>query len=343
MSETTEPVGGRTRERSLSLVRLLADGRLHSEEAIARALGLTRAGVWKAVVRARDQWGIEIVAVRGQGYRLAAPLDLLDPGRILSELKAQGQPPPARLEVHDRIDSTNARLMAEARAGVPAGTVCLAERQSAGRGRRGRVWVSPFGSGLYLSLLWRSPLGPAALGGASLAAGVAVARVLRDAGVSELALKWPNDLLWKRRKLGGLLLELGGEAQGPSFLVAGVGINLRMPGALGRTLDQPWTDLATILGASLPGRNALAARLIAALSSALETYGTLGLEPFLADWERFDGLRGEPVRLHLGEQVIEGIHAGLAPDGALRLVTAEGLRSYHAGEVSLRPSEGPAA
>lgn len=329
-------------DRSLALIRLLADGGLQSGEVIARALGVSRAGVWKAAVRVRERLGVAIEAVRGRGYRLAAPLELLDAGRILKELDAQGQPPLARFEIYDRIDSTNAHLMAAARAGAPSGTVCLAELQTAGRGRRGRSWISPFAANLYLSLLWRYPLAPAVLGGVSLAAGVAVAKVLRDLGVRDLVLKWPNDLLWQRRKLGGLLMELGGEAQGPSFLVVGLGINLRMPAEPGRAIDQPWTDLASILGERLPGRNLLAARLIAALSVALEGYGRHGLGPFVADWDAFDGLRGEPVRLQLGERVIEGTHAGIALDGALRLVTADGIQSYHAGEVSLRPLEDPA-
>lgn len=325
--------------RSLVLVRLLADGGIHSGETIARTLGITRGGVWKAIARTRDQLGLRIESARGQGYRLAAPLELLDARRILEALDGQSSAHLARIEIHDQIDSTNACLMAEAQTGAPSGTVCLAERQTAGRGRRGRTWISPFGSNLYLSILWRYALAPATLGGVSLAVGVAVARVLRDSGVGDIALKWPNDLWWQRRKLGGLLLEVGGEAQGPSFLVAGLGINLRMPADQGQVIDQPWTDLATILGRHNPGRNALAARLIAALYSALDAYGSRGLEPFLEDWDAFDGLRGEAVCLQVGEQSIEGIHSGIAPDGALRLLTGQGVRSYHAGEVSLRPKE----
>lgn len=330
-------------DRSLALLRLLADGDFHSGEALAAELGITRAGVWKSMARLREEVGLEVESVRGRGYRLAAPLELLEASQVLAAFAAEGQPPLARLEIHERIASTNARLMAEAQSGAPSGTACLAECQTAGRGRRGRTWVSPFGSNLYLSLLWRYPLAPAALGGVSLAAGVAVARVLRDCGAMDLTLKWPNDLLWRRRKLGGLLLEVGGEAQGPSFLVAGLGINLRMPAVQGRLIDQPWTDLASALGGPLPGRNALAGRLTAALCATLERYGRFGLGPFLADWESFDGLRGERVRLHLGERVVEGTHLGIAADGALRLATAQGIESYHAGEVSLRSGEVPFA
>ena len=327
-------------ERGLELVRLLADGDYHSGEAIAARLGISRAAIWKSMVRVRERYGLTLESVRGRGYRLLAPLELLDAGRILAILRNQGQAAVSRLEVHDQIDSTNAHLLAEAQTGAPSGTVCLAERQTAGRGRRGRIWVSPFGANIYLSVLWRYPLPPAALGGVSLAAGVAVAAVLREAGIDDLTLKWPNDLLWRRRKLGGLLLEVVGEAQGPSHLVTGLGLNLRMELGQGAAIDQPWTDLASAVAGPLVGRNALAARLIAALCDALERYGRQGLAPFLADWESLDGLRGETVSLHLGERVITGTHAGIDPDGALRLDTPEGERSFNAGEVSFSPAKG---
>jgi BirA family biotin operon repressor/biotin-[acetyl-CoA-carboxylase] ligase len=319
----------------------LADGDYHSGEAIARDLGISRAAVWKALHRLSLELGLPIESRRGCGYRLAAPLELLDARAILGVLGELGQGGIACLEIHDRIDSTNARLMAEGAAGAPGGAVCLAERQTAGRGRRGRPWVSPFGVNLYLSILWRYPLAPAALGGVSLAAGVAVAQVLRRCGVRELGLKWPNDLLWRRRKLGGLLLEVSGEAQGPSFLVAGLGLNLRMGEDQGSAIDQPWADLNQALDGALPGRNRLAALLIDALAKALAGYGKTGLTPFLPDWDRFDLLRGEPVWLQLGDRTVAGEHAGIGPDGSLRLRTPDGVRHFQAGEVSLHPPSRP--
>lgn len=319
------------------LVRRLADGDYHSGETIARDLGVSRAAVWKALRRISGELGLTIESKSGRGYRLSAPLELLDEARIATELAALEQTRIARLELHAQIDSTNVRLMAAAAAGAPGGTVCLAERQTAGRGRRGRLWVSPFGANLYLSILWRFAQGPAALGGASLAAGVAVAQVLRRLGLAEIALKWPNDLLWQGRKLGGLLLEVAGEAQGPSYLVAGLGLNLRMGEAQGLAIDQPWTDLARAAGGALPGRNRLAAQLIDALARALERYGEQGLTPFLDAWRSFDRLHGARVWLRLGERTLVGAHAGIGPDGSLQLLTPEGMRSFQAGEVSLRP------
>lgn len=322
----------------LRLIRLLADGDCHSGAALARRLRMTRAGVWKALHKAVEDYGLALETIPSHGYRLRGPLELLDPELILGGLCGSGRGRLARLQIHDQLDSTNERLMAAAPAGDPAGTVCLAERQTAGRGRRGRVWVSPFGTNLYLSVLWRYPVGPAGLGGVSLAAGVAVATVLHRCGLTDIGLKWPNDLLWRRRKLGGLLLEVAGEAQGPSHLVVGLGLNLRLDPDQAQGIDQPWVDLREALGAAAPGRNQLAAALIDALLEMLERFGQVGLQPYLAQWARFDLLRGKPVQLQLGERLIVGDYDGIDPDGALRLNTAAGPRSAHSGEVSLRLS-----
>ena len=322
--------------QGLDLIRLLADGAYHSGEAIARGLGISWTAVWKALRKAADRYDLELESAAGRGYRLTTPLDLLDPASILGELPTAARQRLARLEVHDQLDSTNDRLMAAAVGQAPAGTVCLAERQTAGRGRRGRTWVSPFGTNLSLSILWRYPIGPAALGGVSLAAGVAVAEVLTCFGLADLRLKWPNDLVWRHRKLGGLLLEVAGEAQGPSHLVLGLGLNLRLGHAQGQAIDQPWTDLHTAMGGQIPGRNRLAAALIDALLEMLDRYGTVGLEPYLIAWGRFDLLCGQRVCLQLGERAIEGDYAGIAPDGALCLKTPGGPIRAHSGEVSLR-------
>jgi BirA family transcriptional regulator, biotin operon repressor / biotin---[acetyl-CoA-carboxylase] ligase len=322
----------------LQLIRLLADGDCHSGEAIAARLGVSRAAVWKAMRKAGETLGLEIVAVRGQGYRLSAPLELLDAGRILGALSPHTQGHIARLEIHDAVDSTNTRLMHEAAEGAPSGTLCLAERQTAGRGRLGRTWVSPFGANLYLSLLWRFPFGPAGMGGLSLAAGATVADALRAAGVRDIALKWPNDILWHRRKLAGLLLEVAGEAHGPAHLVVGVGVNTHLEPGQGATIDRPWVDLDHILGRDGYSRNALAAGVAEALVQAMTRFGREGLAPFLADWERYDLYRGEQVEVHWGQQRVRGTHLGLDSNGALRLHTGTGIETFQAGEVSLRPA-----
>ncbi len=329
-------------ETPLHIIRLLADGKCHSGEAIAARLGVSRAAVWKSLRKAGKALGLEILAERGRGYRLAAPLELLDPGHILAALDPAAQARIARLEIHDALDSTNTRLMAEAAGGeaggAPSGTLCLAERQTAGRGRIGRTWVSPFGANLYLSLLWRFPFGPAGMGGLSLAAGAAVADALRTVGAQDIALKWPNDILWQRRKLAGLLLEVAGEVQGPAHVVVGVGVNTHLGPDQGAAIDRPWVDLDQVLGPGNYSRNALAAGVAAALTEAMARFARDGLGPFLADWERYDLYRGEPVEIRWGRETVRGIHVGLDSQGALRLDTGAGTQTFQAGEVSLRPA-----
>ena len=196
--------------------------------------------------------------------------------------------------------------------------------------------MSPFGDNIYLSLLWRYGLAPGELGGLSLAAGSAVAGVLDDQGVEGIALKWPNDVLWGGRKLAGLLLEVAAETHGPSLVVVGLGLNTRLRGEQARAIDQPWVDLEEILGPRGYSRNELAVLLVEALTAAMERYERDGIAPFLPLWERFDRYRGEPVELRLGNQVLAGIQEGVTPEGALRLRVEGVVRTFVAGEVSLR-------
>jgi len=324
-------------DRHLQIVRLLADGERHSGEVIAAELGISRSAVWKAVQKAGERLGLAIEAGRGQGYRLARPIELLDADIIAAHLDAPAAGI-ADIQVHAELDSTNSHLLRAASDGGPSGLVCLAERQTAGRGRQGRSWVSPFGGNLYLSLLWRYALAPAELGGLSLAAGVAVARTLIAAGAEGIGLKWPNDVHWRRRKLAGLLLEVAGEAQGPSQVVVGVGVNLSMDRVPAAAIEQPWTDLEQVLGGPRVGRNAVAAALIGHLVDTLDRYGRDGLAAFVDDWRRLDAYQGETVALIQGTRRIPGVHAGIDTHGALLLDTADGRQRFNAGEVSLKPA-----
>jgi BirA family biotin operon repressor/biotin-[acetyl-CoA-carboxylase] ligase len=336
---------GASSERRIRLLRLLADGAVHSGAELAAALGVTRAAVWKMLRTTAEELSLELTGVRGKGYRLDRPLELLDPAVIEAALSAPVRERLSGVEVLQSIDSTNGWLMARAAAGAPSGLVCLAERQLAGRGRSGRTWVSPFGANIYLSLLWRYGHAPMELGGLSLACGVAAAQALQASGVPDIGLKWPNDLHWRRRKLGGLLLEVAGEAQGPSHVVVGIGINVRLSDRDAEGVDQPWTDLERVLmttpGTDTPGRNALAARLIDGLGDALVRYGEQGLAPFLPAWRALDIYLGEPISVVMGEQTIAGICAGIGDDGALLLDTDAGRRTFRAGEVSLRSAVNP--
>jgi BirA family biotin operon repressor/biotin-[acetyl-CoA-carboxylase] ligase len=300
---------------------------------LARESGLTRAAVWKHIQALREA-GIAIVARPGTGYALAAPLDLLDATRIRAGLAADAAREIESCEVAWQVDSTNAELLR--RRASTGMQVLLAESQTAGRGRRGRAWASPLAAHLYLSLQRRFDGGIAALAGLSIAVGVAAAEALRALGFATVCLKWPNDLVVGDRKLGGILIEFGGEDSGIVRAVIGIGINVRMPAAAAAAIDQPWTDLQR-LGSPVPSRNALAAALVSAQANALRQFAECGLAPFLSRWNDLDALGGRPIEVIAGSHREAGIALGIDARGALRVRHADGEREYHSAEISVRP------
>lgn len=322
-----------------TLVQRLMAGPASGDE-LARASGQTRAAIWKRIESLRDA-GLPIEAKPGRGYALAQPLDLLDAMAIRAGMPPAAQAQLAALEVVWSIDSTNSELL---RRPIPgAGTaVLLAERQTGGRGRRGREWTSPLAAHLYLSLSRTFGGGLARLGGLSLVAGIAVAEALHACGFGSIRLKWPNDLVVADangpfRKVGGLLVEGGGEHAGPARAVIGLGLNVRMPAAAAATIDQPWCDLADLSVTGAPVRNAVVTALLTRLLPALEQFDAAGLAPFLPRYAALDALAGHPVTVQGSHSDHAGMALGLAADGALRLRLADGAeRNFHAGEVSVR-------
>lgn len=236
--------------------------------------------------------GVRIDAQAGRGYALAEPVELLDAERIRAPLQAATVDALSSLDVAWSLDSTNSELLRR-KAPERGVEVLLAEQQTGGRGRRGRQWASPIASNLYLSLSRQFSGGLARLGGLSLVVGVAVAEALRQAGYIAVGVKWPNDLLAHGRKLGGILVEGGGEHGGPVRAVIGIGVNVRMPAPVAMTIDQAWTDLAG-LGDGAPSRNALAAQLLDTLLPALDQFDRDGLPPFLARYAVLMCWQGAP-------------------------------------------------
>ena len=306
---------------------------------LARAAGQTRAAVWKHVNALREA-GVAIDVQPGRGYALARPLELLDAATILARLPALQRDGIAALEVAWSLDSTNSELL---RRPTPANgvAVLLAECQSGGRGRRGRDWASPLAANLYLSLARMFGGGLARLPGLSLVAGVATAEALHAPGFEGVRLKWPNDLVVAEgrglRKLGGLLVEGGGEVAGPARAVLGLGLNVAMPAATATAIAQPWSDLAMLAGGVAPSRNAVAAALLARWLPALAEFDARGLGSFLPRYARLDALAGREVVLHAdGGADRVGQALGLSDDGALRVRIGSGEHNIHAGEVSVR-------
>ena len=326
------------------LLGLLCDGSLHSGAQLAAALGVSRAAVWKLVGELRAA-GVAIDSLSRRGYRLSAPVELLDAARMRAHACEQGRRLPDELEVHFLIDSTNDHLYAAPPPTPGAARVAFAELQSAGRGRRGRRWIAPFGSGLTFSISWTFAETPADLPALGLALGVAIAKVLSGLGAQRLSLKWPNDLLHDGRKLGGLLTQLRQESGGAATVVAGLGLNLALPDAARNaieavnTSDHPALAVADLAGATpqgLPSRNLIASRLVLGLEDALREFATVGFTGFAHEWAALDALRGAPVRVHQGSERFEGTARGTDRDGALLVESAGRVLRVFSGDVSVR-------
>lgn len=317
-----------------ALIQLLSDGRFHSGEALGAELSISRAAVWKLIPQLSD-YGLNCYAVAGRGYRLERSFEPLSAEYLNREIEDwSGDLPMPQLTLLPEVDSTNLYLLRAAREGAGSGCVCVAEFQTAGRGRRGRTWVSPYGSNLYLSLLWRFSEGASALGGLSLAIAVAVAKSLENLGVEDVAIKWPNDILISGKKVAGILLDVAGETTGPCHVVIGVGVNYQMPTKAAEHIEQPWIDLVQA-GVNV-GRNKCVAVLLHQLTSAVTSYQREGLAPFHQEWSKRDITFGKPVRIFFGEQQVEGTSQGIDEHGQLLLDHQGSVRAYASGEVSLR-------
>jgi len=317
-----------------SLLVSLSDGKFHSGDELGRALGVSRTAIWKQLKKV-GELGIPMTSVKGKGYCIDGGLDLLVEEDVRAHLSAEARELVAQIEVMGVVDSTNVRAMEKAQLGKK-GYVCTAEQQTAGKGRRGRKWASPYGSNLYLSVLWEFDGGASSLEGLSLAVGVAVVDALAKAGVDDVQLKWPNDVLYQRRKMAGVLLEVTGDAEGPCQVVIGIGLNVKMPESASTSIDQPWVDVTSITEGD-SRRSLLLALLLNELMPLLERFGAQGFGAFRQRWQDLDVYSGQEVVLKYGQETIHGVAESVDDTGAILLRTAEGLRSFNGGEVSLRP------
>jgi BirA family biotin operon repressor/biotin-[acetyl-CoA-carboxylase] ligase len=314
--------------RSLIIGRL-ATGHFCSGEVLGEELGISRAAV-SAHIKTLVTLGLDIFSVTGKGYKLASPIQLLDSHKIISYHSAGTS---SSLEVLNVIDSTN-QYLKDKLSDIDKGHACIAEAQTAGRGRHGRTWVSPFGASLYLSMYWSFAGGYQVVGGLSLAVGVAVVSALNRVGVMDVQLKWPNDIYAKGKKLAGVLIEAEGQIGGSCEIVLGVGLNVALPANI-TGIDQAWIDLAQLSNEGL-NRNKLAGYLLEELHSNLTLFEESGLGPFVERWRALDVYYNKPVKLIMGQKLIYGICRGIDDNGALVLETEGVKRAYHGGEISVR-------
>ncbi|MCE9688213.1 bifunctional biotin--[acetyl-CoA-carboxylase] ligase/biotin operon repressor BirA [Shewanella sp. AS16] len=313
--------------RKRAILSLLNAGDFVSGEALADALGISRAAISKHI-DTLETYGVEIYSVKGKGYKLATPVFLIDEPRLLQAIDN-------RCFYFDETSSTNAFLLSHAKE-LKSGDICIAEYQSAGRGRRGRTWVSPYGNHLYCSLFWGFSQGMAQAMGLSLVVACSLVKVLQELGVPELGVKWPNDIYLEHKKLAGVLIEMSGQADSECQLIIGIGLNMAMSDNQALAIEQPWNDLSHL--ASMPDKTELAIKLQQQLKRDLQLFEREGLPAFMSRWQAVDLFDGRPVRLLMGSNEIQGICRGIDEQGSLLLETDTGLQAYVGGEISLRPN-----
>jgi BirA family transcriptional regulator, biotin operon repressor / biotin---[acetyl-CoA-carboxylase] ligase len=261
----------------------------------------------------------------------------LDAARIRSALASQ--PTDFSIQVFDQLDSTNTYLMQSASQGASHATCVVAETQSAGRGRHGRNWLSSPGGSLTFSLLWHFAKPVFRLEGLSLAVGVALVRSLRELGMCDVMLKWPNDILHHFHKLSGVLIETGNGSNDSSYAVIGVGVNTQLPNEARNEISQAVTDWASIMQTPVD-RNNLLVCLLANLAKLLNQFEQSGLTALRDEWLSYHAYQNKNVRLVWPDQSeIHGRVTGIADSGALILETHDGEKPFSIGEISLRAAE----
>lgn len=313
------------------ILTLLSDGHFHSGEELGEALGVSRAAVWKQLKKL-DELAIPYSSVKGKGYRLQDAIELLDKDKIQANLSQ-------RLDILDillDVDSTNTYLFDRASDHMGKRYAVLAEKQSQGRGRRGRHWVSPFGKNIYLSLLVSFSGGLTALEGLSLTVAIAVEKALKRLGVEDVGLKWPNDVYVDGRKLAGILLEVTGEYSSYCQVVIGVGLNLSLSDEDAESIDQPWIDLQKI-NPEL-SRNDVASLLLDELLIQVADFQQQGFAPMQKYWSEHDIYQNKQVVISTTKEDLRGEVIGVTRKGELMLKTESGVELMSAGEIRVRPA-----
>jgi len=323
-----------------ALVALLADGCVHSGERLARSLGVSRAAVWKGVERLRAD-GIEVLAEPRLGYRLPAAVELLEEGRIGARIDPARRGLLRGIEVLFDVDSTNTFLLRQEPPPPGRGDACCCELQRAGRGRRGRRWLAPFGQGIAISLGWQFRGMPRDLPALGLATGTAVARSLARVGARGIGLKWPNDVTLQGAKLGGVLIDLRAEADGPVHVVIGVGLNLSLTAAARAEIAATGVCAAAIADACAtpPSRNEVAGTLFDELLRLVAAYECSGFAALREEWSALDVFADRRAVLSIGSDSVHGIARGIDHDGALRVEVDGVVRKFLSGDLSLRPED----
>lgn len=311
--------------RKRQILALLSADQFVSGEWIAQQIGLTRMAVNQHIDALAD-YGIEIYSVKGKGYKLASAIALVDEQKLINAIDN-------RCFYFDEINSTNSFMLGHHEE-LKSGDLCITEYQSAGRGRRGRQWISPYAHHLYASMYWQFDQPPSKAMGLSLVIACAIVKALSQLNVSGLGLKWPNDIYLDGKKLAGILIEMAPTQQDQTKLVIGFGINMNMSLSQGELIDQPWSDLSSLN--AVPDKTDLLICLHEQLKQDILTFDKYGLAPFVSQWAEYDLFANKPIKLIMTPNEIVGLCKGIDEQGAVLIETAQGTKAYIGGEISLR-------
>lgn len=307
------------------LIKLLSDGQFYTKEKLAKDLSVCFTKV-DAYIAQLKNWAINVQFIQEKGYALSEPIDLLDESLLEEHLAIPS------FFLLPEIDSTNQFLLDRIDQ-LDSACACLAEYQFAGRGRRGKTWLSPFAANLYLSLYRPLQTEICVSMGLSLVVGVAMAETLTELGGKDIKVKWPNDLYYQDKKLAGILVEMITCADKTTHLVIGMGLNLAMTD--NDAIDQPWVNFNQTCDLTI-NKSKLAASVINGVNGALLQYEKEGLRAFIKRWEAFDNFYQKPVSLWVGKSEKKGVACGINEQGALLLKTKQGITPYFGNEISLR-------
>ncbi len=313
-----------------SILLILSDGRFHSGQQIGKRLGISRTMVWKVIEHFKTL-GIVIQAVQGKGYRIPGGIDLIHAESLQAGFKKLI--PKENIEVLTSVASTNQYLILKTRKNA-APYICLAEYQSAGKGRRGRYWHSPFAQNIYCSIRLILPLSIEELSGLSLMIGCTLADQLESLGIQHIGLKWPNDLRIQSKKVAGILIEIAEECEQGVDIVIGIGVNWNM--SLNESsIDQAWDNILGHMSVDM-NRTAFVQAFIERLWTNIDLFNQSGFTTFLDNWHKWDDFRGKTVCLSGKHLSLEGKVLGCDASGALLLQTEQGIERVISGEISVK-------
>ncbi|NKB46797.1 MAG: biotin--[acetyl-CoA-carboxylase] ligase [Legionellales bacterium] len=318
------------------LVALLNDGQFHSGNALGEALSISRTAVWKHLNFLQTQ-GIDLHVDKHRGYRLAhPPFVLLNVDRILQHISSVTMKAD-QIALFTQLPSTADYIKQLSSHDRSLPSICLAEQQTQGRGRSGKLWHSPFGQNIYFSSVWRIDQDVSQLAGLSLAIGIALIRLLHRHQLNDVLLKWPNDLYWHDHKLSGVLIEVAAQANHQCHLFISFGLNVNMPIAIDTLQTHRWTSMHHITGQHYD-RNVLIAHAIDQLADAIHQFSAQGLTAFSTELKHYDYLYNKPICLSSSTtSSLQGIAKGIDEQGYLLLQTdpTQPIQRLNAGEVSV--------